>query len=48
MILSLGISIQAAPVTSAVAIGQSYEFDTAYWNSINIRWEMINDTWETE
>ncbi len=47
MILALGISIHADPVTSAVVIGQSYEVDTD-GNAIEMRWEMINETWETE
>lgn len=48
MILALGISVQAATVTSAVVMSKSYEFDSSYWNAIEMRWEMINDTWETE
>jgi hypothetical protein len=49
MILALGISIQASSVTTAaVRISRTYEFDAQYWNAIEMRWEMINDTWETE
>lgn len=44
MILGLGISI----TSSKTYIGDSYEFDSRYWNLIGMKWETINDTWEEE
>lgn len=43
MILALGISIHKIN-----SIGDFYEFDNRYWNVIDMKWEMINDTWEEE
>lgn len=43
MILALGISIHQVR-----QIGDIYEFDNRYWNVIDMKWEMINDTWEEE
>lgn len=43
MILALNISISANNF-----IGDKYEFDNRYWNVIDMKWEMINDTWEEE
>lgn len=45
MILALGISIHSAATNS---IAGRYEFDNKVWNMIDMKWEMINDTWEEE
>jgi hypothetical protein len=45
MILALTISI---PSIGKNSILDRYEFDNSYWNVIDMRWEMINDTWEAE
>lgn len=48
MLLSLGITIQATSVRQAPITGRVYEFDNKYWNVNDMRWDMINDTWEEE
>jgi hypothetical protein len=45
MILALNISICSSANNS---IMDRYEFDNRYWNVIDMKWEMINDTWEQE
>jgi hypothetical protein len=45
MILALGISIHSTVVNS---ISGRYEFDNRVWSMIDMKWEMINDTWEEE
>lgn len=45
MILALAISTHSVVINP---IGGRYEFDNRIWNVIDMKWEMINDTWEEE
>lgn len=45
MILSLSIALQSVASNSTAG---KYEFDNRYWPVIDMKWEMINDTWEEE